>query len=123
MSRRAPAPAALLRMMAPFVPATTLAFVLIATTTEVRATAFTVAGDVLARYGGEEFAVLLPARDLRHAKLIVDRPRAAMPAEQTCSAGIAEWDGRESPEAVIRRADEALYAAKAAGRDRTTVAA
>jgi diguanylate cyclase (GGDEF)-like protein len=79
--------------------------------------------DVAARYGGEEFAVLLPACDLEHARLIVDRLRTAMPAEQTCSAGVAEWDGRESPEAVIRRADEALYAAKAAGRDRTTIAA
>jgi diguanylate cyclase (GGDEF)-like protein len=81
------------------------------------------AGDVLARYGGEEFAVLLPACDLQHATLIVDRLRTAMPAEQTCSAGVAEWDGRESPEAVIRRADAALYAAKASGRDRTTIAA
>jgi diguanylate cyclase (GGDEF)-like protein len=81
------------------------------------------AGDVLARYGGEEFAVLLPACDLEHAQLIVDRLRAAMPGDQTCSAGIAQWDGRESPDAVIRRADEALYAAKASGRDRTTIAA
>lgn len=80
------------------------------------------AGDVLARYGGEEFALLLPACDLEQAQLIVDRLRTAVPADQTCSAGVAVWDGRESPEAVIRRADEALYAAKAAGRDRLTVA-
>jgi diguanylate cyclase (GGDEF)-like protein len=81
------------------------------------------AGDVLARYGGEEFAILLPACDLQQAGVIVDRLRDAMPGGQTCSAGIAQWDGRESPDAVIRRADEALYAAKAAGRDRTTAAA
>jgi diguanylate cyclase (GGDEF)-like protein len=81
------------------------------------------AGDILARYGGEEFAILLPACDLQQAAVIVDRLRSAMPSEQTCSAGIAEWDGRETPEAVIRRADEALYAAKAAGRDRSAVAA
>ena len=81
------------------------------------------AGDVLARYGGEEFALLLPACDLAQAQAIVDRLRGSIPGEQTCSAGIAEWDGRELPDAVIRRADEALYAAKASGRDRTTVAA
>ena len=46
-----------------------------------------------------------------------------MPGQQTCSAGVAQWDGCETPDAVIRRADEALYAAKAGGRDRTTVAA
>jgi diguanylate cyclase (GGDEF)-like protein len=81
------------------------------------------AGDILARYGGEEFAVLLPACDLEHAHVIVDRLRSAMPGEQTCSAGIAQWNGHETPEAAIRRADEALYAAKASGRNRTTVAA
>ena len=81
------------------------------------------AGDVLARYGGEEFAVLLPDCELTQAQLIVDRLRGSIPSDQTCSAGLAEWDGREHPDAVIRRADEALYAAKASGRDRTTVAA
>jgi diguanylate cyclase (GGDEF)-like protein len=81
------------------------------------------AGDILARYGGEEFAILLPACDLERAHVIVDRLRSAMPGEQTCSAGIAQWDGHETPEAAIRRADEALYAAKASGRNRTTVAA
>jgi len=81
------------------------------------------AGDVLARYGGEEFAVLLPACELTQAQLIVDRLRRSIPSDQTCSAGLAQWDGREHPDAVIRRADEALYAAKASGRDRTTVAA
>jgi diguanylate cyclase (GGDEF)-like protein len=81
------------------------------------------AGDVLARYGGEEFAVLLPDCELTQAQLIVDRLRGSIPSDQTCSAGLAQWDGREHPDAVIRRADEALYAAKASGRDRTTVAA
>ena len=51
------------------------------------------------------------------------RSRNASSSDQTCSAGLAQWDGREHPDAVIRRADEALYAAKASGRDRTTVAA
>jgi diguanylate cyclase (GGDEF)-like protein len=79
------------------------------------------AGDVLARYGGEEFAVLLPGTDLARAAAIADRLRAVMPGGQTCSAGVAQWDGREGPDALVRRADGALYEAKDAGRDRTTV--
>jgi diguanylate cyclase (GGDEF)-like protein len=79
--------------------------------------------DVLARYGGEEFALLLPACDLKTAELIVDRLRGSTPGGQTCSAGVAQWDGREHLDDAIRRADEALYAAKASGRDRTAVAA
>jgi diguanylate cyclase (GGDEF)-like protein len=80
-------------------------------------------GDVLARYGGEEFALLLPDCDPAQAQVIVDRLREATPGGQTCSAGIAHWNGHEHPDVVIRRADEALYAAKASGRDRTTIAA
>jgi diguanylate cyclase (GGDEF)-like protein len=75
-------------------------------------------GDRLARYGGEEFALLLPATGLTEALAVVDRLRAGVPGAQTCSAGVAEWDGLEVPAAVVRRADEALYAAKDAGRDR-----
>ena len=39
------------------------------------------------------------------------------PGGQTCSAGVASWDGTESPIELFERMDEALYAAKAAGRD------
>jgi diguanylate cyclase (GGDEF)-like protein len=78
--------------------------------------------DVLARWGGEEFAVLLPACDLAGAQLVVERLRAALPGGQSCSAGIAQWDGEESPGALIHRADTALYAAKRDGRDRASVA-
>jgi hypothetical protein len=49
--------------------------------------------------------------------------RAATPLGQTFSAGLAVWDGVESSEEMIARADAALYAAKAAGRSRTEVAA
>ena len=41
---------------------------------------------------------------------------------QTVSLGVATWDGRESSEAFEKRADQALYAAKNAGRDRVSVA-
>jgi diguanylate cyclase (GGDEF)-like protein len=78
--------------------------------------------DLLARYGGEEFAVML--RDCTHdeAVVVLDDLRAVMPAGQTFSAGIAEWDGHEDPERLVGRADRALYEAKHAGRDRIMVA-
>ena len=79
--------------------------------------------DILARYGGEEFAAVLPACALAGAQIVVERIRAATPAAQTVSAGIAEWDGREDAAALVARADAALYAAKAAGRDRALLAA
>ncbi len=73
--------------------------------------------DLLARYGGEEFAVLLPDCALENAMEIAERLRTAQP-EGTCSIGVADWDGREDVAQLVARADRALYAAKAAGRDR-----
>jgi diguanylate cyclase (GGDEF)-like protein len=73
--------------------------------------------DVLARSGGEEFAVLLPACPPHEAVEALERLRLALPGPATCSAGIATWDGRESPGELFDRADRALYTAKAAGRD------
>ncbi|SFO38763.1 diguanylate cyclase (GGDEF) domain-containing protein [Geodermatophilus obscurus] len=80
------------------------------------------ATDLLARYGGEEFGVLLTGCDLRDAVATADRLRAAMPDGVTCSTGVAAWHPRETPAQLLGRADAALYAAKAAGRDRTVVA-
>jgi len=78
--------------------------------------------DLLARYGGEEFAVALPGCDLERAEDLVDRLRQATPAGQSCSAGLAWWDGVESADRLLGRADAALYDAKQAGRNRTVVA-
>jgi diguanylate cyclase (GGDEF)-like protein len=75
-------------------------------------------GDILARYGGEEFAVALPGTNLEHAQQMLERLRDALPEDQTCSAGVCQWDGEESAESLTARADTLLYAAKAAGRDR-----
>ncbi|HEX5901318.1 MAG TPA: GGDEF domain-containing protein [Solirubrobacteraceae bacterium] len=79
--------------------------------------------DVLARYGGEEFAAVLPTCSLADAHVVVERIRAATPRGQTVSAGIAQWDGEEDAPSLVARADAALYAAKAAGRDRALAAA
>ena len=81
------------------------------------------AGDIVARTGGDEFAVALIDCDPEGAHGIVDRMRTATPDGATCSAGVACWDGTESVVSLVKRADAALYAAKAAGRDRTVMAA
>jgi diguanylate cyclase (GGDEF)-like protein len=79
--------------------------------------------DYAGRWGGEEFLVLLPdvdedgaqatAERLRHS--VGDRPVAGL--RVTVSAGVATWTKGETPDDVLRRADNALYAAKRGGRD------
>ncbi len=78
--------------------------------------------DQLARYGGEEFIVTLPGANGDLATSLLERLREVRPAGQTFSAGVATWDGTETSEELIARSDEALYQAKADGRDRITVA-
>ena len=91
--------------------------------------------DVAARYGGEEFSILLPQTTLPEALRIGERIRQRIAqtvfphgAEQpngavTVSIGIAAFGPqRNTPEAVIKAADEALYRAKAAGKNNVQVA-
>ena len=81
-------------------------------------------GDVAARYGGEEFAVLLPGIDGERAVLVAERIRrdfhvADWPHQAlTVSIGVAQGHASDEEEALVARADRALYAAKATGRDR-----
>ncbi|MBB2948890.1 diguanylate cyclase (GGDEF)-like protein [Actinoplanes lutulentus] len=77
--------------------------------------------DLLARYGGEEFGAILDHARLADADRIIERLQAVTPLGQTFSAGAAQWDGSETPEELVARADAALYAAKRAGRDRLYV--
>jgi diguanylate cyclase (GGDEF)-like protein/PAS domain S-box-containing protein len=85
--------------------------------------------DVVARIGGEEFAVLLPSTDLAAAAAVAERLRAlveasavtvdAAPIRYTVSAGVAVMsDDADGLDGMLKRADLALYAAKAAGRNR-----
>lgn len=87
--------------------------------------------DVAGRVGGEEFAVLLRG-DVDDARQVIARLRDIMVeqplrvGEQTvpvsASFGIAEWLGEHEIEALLIRADRALYQAKAAGRDTVVLA-
>jgi diguanylate cyclase (GGDEF)-like protein len=82
------------------------------------------AGDAAVRYGGEEFLIVLPDTGLTAAFEIAHRIRekvaaASLPFALTVSAGVAAGDPqRDRPEQVFERADQALYQAKATGRDR-----
>jgi diguanylate cyclase len=87
--------------------------------------------DQVCRYGGEEFAVVLPDSRMQGALFVVERLRvmietAHLPIAsgtlQICfSAGIAEFAGNDNRDSVLKRADEALFAAKCAGRNRVFV--
>ena len=80
------------------------------------------AGDLIARYGGEEFAVLLHGCDGANALKFFERLHGAMLEGQTFSAGVAQSDGKEEGSEAVQRADEALYRAKAGGRNQTVLA-
>lgn len=86
--------------------------------------------DSAARFGGEEFAVILPQTDMVGARVVAERFREAVAAScllveggkvpMTVSLGVATHPGGQinSVERLIKSADDALYAAKNAGRNR-----
>jgi diguanylate cyclase (GGDEF)-like protein len=84
------------------------------------------AHDLAARYGGEEFVLLMSNSVLSEGMAVAERIRSEIerievPGYQrrvTISAGVAQWMPGESATAVLTRADEALFRAKRAGRNR-----
>jgi len=78
--------------------------------------------DFLARMGGEEFLLVLPAVAAEAAEELITRLQELTPGGQTFSAGLALWDGQETSDELIARADIAMYQAKSTGRARTCCA-
>lgn len=94
------------------------------------------AGDLVARYGGEEFALIAPGADEAHALALahgicaglraLGQPHETSPhGVVTASIGVAVMTPapEHAPQQLLRRADQALYAAKGQGRNRVVVAA
>jgi two-component system cell cycle response regulator len=90
--------------------------------------------DTLGRFGGEEFLVIVPETSAQDVVSLAQRVRAALSEEPidvaqadgeiivTASAGVAMLsDGDLTPDALLARADGALYAAKGMGRDRVVL--
>lgn len=90
--------------------------------------------DVPARLGGEELVILLPETDTEGARVVAERLRARLREAEhvspdgktfrvTASIGVASFGSdADTDKALLRRADEALYAAKRAGRNRVRLA-
>lgn len=76
--------------------------------------------DIVARSGGEEFAVIMPETDLEGACVLAERVRASLSEELsiTVSGGVSAAMDGDATESLMARADAALCAAKAAGRNR-----
>jgi len=68
--------------------------------------------DLIARLGGDEFVALLPDCPPTEAERTAQRLCSHLPLSCTCCAGIASWEGHESAEELLARADAALYEAK-----------
>lgn len=85
--------------------------------------------DIGVRTGGDEFLILIPLGGLEQARILAERLRDALAAQgraephtaMTVSAGVAAWRVGRTGEQVLEAADEMLYAAKRAGRDRVVV--
>ena len=89
--------------------------------------------DIIGRYGGDELIVLLPQTDLEGALLLAERirtqienfefPGAAQPLKITASAGVGTYPhiAATKVDELLQKADEALYRAKAYGRNRIEI--
>ncbi len=91
--------------------------------------------DLMCRYGGEEFVIIMPDAKLSVAQIVAERIRATVAATQfpidkgarsipvTVSIGVADSNGDDTPDGLMKRADQALYLSKNGGRNRVTATA
>ncbi len=79
--------------------------------------------DFIARFGGEEFVILMPDTTLEEAVTVLDRLRENLDLGTTVSIGVASFARHDDAERLLERADQALYRAKKAGRNRVERAA
>ncbi|MFC4426481.1 sensor domain-containing diguanylate cyclase [Deinococcus navajonensis] len=86
-------------------------------------------GTLFGRWGGEEFLVILPGAALAEAQGVAERIRLGvasatypLPVQVTVSLGVAQAREGERPEGILKRADQALYTAKHAGRNQVQAA-
>lgn len=81
--------------------------------------------DIFARFGGEEFIILVHNNDVRTGRELAEKIRFGVELHQfpqvgtvTCSFGVAQFYPDDTPDSIIKRADDAMYSAKQAGRNR-----
>ena len=85
--------------------------------------------DVFARWGGEEFVILLPNTPLFHAARLAEELRKRIEGSEvlgvgtvTCSFGVTEYTDGDNADSILSRADNLLYEAKRAGRNKVKYA-
>ena len=86
--------------------------------------------DYLVRWGGEEFVVIAPETDVEKAAVLAERIRKAIEGYRfdqagtiTISLGVTQYGKNDTEDSFIKRADDAMYAAKGKGRNRVEVIA
>jgi len=85
--------------------------------------------DIVARWGGEEFVILMPQTEVHDACTKADLIREEIAVHNftcmekvTCSFGVTVYTLGDTPQSIFKKADEALYSSKKAGRNRVTLA-
>ena len=73
-------------------------------------------GDFMARLGGDEFGLLVPGSDAIGIRRVMARLGEVLPEGVSFSSGVATWDGAETGQHLLRRADQAMYRMKQRSR-------